>query len=479
MGFEYTVNGKDKGLTYIFLEQAKKQEGFNANKKINWQNVMSVFDEIQKEEASEGQRLFRGGTDKTRAGWGKSYVIQAGDKISLSEEQMNRIYGAMGLDLSKTKQQEQTSSKPQAVQTPPEQTTPVEAPPAVETTSSVHGPSPSEPVVHTVVAEEAQTPQVTEKQKQNFNDAYASFKISDTMPDSDYLKAGGFGVAKIGNGKYNLNNQDENGLYYVMDKNGGRTYTNSNGESIRISSFEAQPMEKDAVSVTYSSGENSNIIIYNKDGKPLEGTLLEEQQDGSSVVYSYKYEAGKPVLQSVKSLPNFDDEGTVAQNTAEVKLPENFGSLMDTARMVFFDRRRGDTVDLAPYESIEKNMSLKQKQDSEKLYSDFWENTPISSFLDGSCGASLSKGGFCVSSEEDFEGVKPLAKTVCNMLTAGKDKYIELLQGEKDFRSFAKAGKAGSVSKNDRAFLVNYTYCLDALNFTLDETGNFVSKPAK
>lgn len=31
MGFDYTISGKEQGLTYIFLEQAKKQAGFDAN----------------------------------------------------------------------------------------------------------------------------------------------------------------------------------------------------------------------------------------------------------------------------------------------------------------------------------------------------------------------------------------------------------------------------------------------------------------
>lgn len=160
-------------------------------------------------------------------------------------------------------------------------------------------------------------------------------------------------------------------------------------------------------------------------------------------------------------------------------MPENFGSLMETTAGVFFDRRRGDTVDLAPYESIEKNMSLQKKQEAEKLYSEFWENTPISSFIDGSSGLSLSKGAFCVFAEEDFESVKPLAKTVCNMLTAGKGKYIELLQGEKDFRSFAKAGKASSVSKEDRLFLVRYNHLLNSMNFELDKNGGIIHKSVK
>lgn len=125
MGFEYTVNSNDKGLTYIFLEQAKKQQGFDASKKIDWNKVLTVFDQIQKEEEAEGQKLFSGGTDKTRSGWGKSYIIKAGDKINLSDEQLNKIYGAMGLDLSKvnnTPVQTPAPTQPAKPTQPPAQT---------------------------------------------------------------------------------------------------------------------------------------------------------------------------------------------------------------------------------------------------------------------------------------------------------------------------------------------------------------------
>lgn len=101
MGFEYTVKENDRGLSYIFLEQAKKQAGFDASKKIDWNKVCTVFDEIQKEKTEKGDsRLFFGGTDKTEKGYGSSYQIRAGQKISLSDDQMNKIYGAMGLNLS-------------------------------------------------------------------------------------------------------------------------------------------------------------------------------------------------------------------------------------------------------------------------------------------------------------------------------------------------------------------------------------------
>lgn len=102
MGFEYTVNGKDKGLSHIFLEAAKKKGGFNFAKKIDWNKVMSVFAQVQKEEQAEGQKLFSGSADYNNADWSKSFVLKPGDKISLSQGQLDRIFTAMGLELSNT-----------------------------------------------------------------------------------------------------------------------------------------------------------------------------------------------------------------------------------------------------------------------------------------------------------------------------------------------------------------------------------------
>ena len=116
-GFDYTVKNNDKGLSYIFLEEAKKQAGFDANKKINWNKVINVFKEIQKEEQAEGQRLYRGGNPN---------LIWKGDKISLSESQMNRIYEAMGVELSASQPAEPDTVEPEQPQStePPTTETP-------------------------------------------------------------------------------------------------------------------------------------------------------------------------------------------------------------------------------------------------------------------------------------------------------------------------------------------------------------------
>lgn len=119
MGFEYTVNSNDKGLSYIFLDQAKKLEGFDENKKIDWNQVMNVFDEIQKEKKADNESLFSGGTDKTKKGWGTSYTIKKDDKIQLTDGQLNKIYEAMGVDLKKAKRTPEEKVTPPAKDTKP------------------------------------------------------------------------------------------------------------------------------------------------------------------------------------------------------------------------------------------------------------------------------------------------------------------------------------------------------------------------
>ena len=97
--FNYTVKGGDR-LTQIFLDKAA-ENGYSGDKsKINWMNVLSIFDTIQKEEEAEGQRLYRGGNDKTSKGWRTSYKLHVGDIISLTKQQIDKIYTAMGFKKS-------------------------------------------------------------------------------------------------------------------------------------------------------------------------------------------------------------------------------------------------------------------------------------------------------------------------------------------------------------------------------------------
>ena len=94
--FSYTVKNGDRGLTYIFLDKAKEAGYEGDASKVNWNNVLSVFDEIQSEEKAEGEQLYSGGNDKTSSGWRNSYIIKVGDVINLTKEQIDKIYTAMG-----------------------------------------------------------------------------------------------------------------------------------------------------------------------------------------------------------------------------------------------------------------------------------------------------------------------------------------------------------------------------------------------
>lgn len=116
--FDYTVK-KNDGLTYIFKQKAK-DEGYNTDSITNWNEVMNVFDKIQKQKQAQGQALFSGGTDKSKAGWHNSYVIKTGQKIELDDNQMSEIYEAMGLKKSTQKSAETAAPAGPAPTTPKE-----------------------------------------------------------------------------------------------------------------------------------------------------------------------------------------------------------------------------------------------------------------------------------------------------------------------------------------------------------------------
>lgn len=315
MGFEYTVNGNDKGLTYIFLEQAKKQQGFDASKKIDWNKVLTVFDQIQKEEEAEGQKLFSGGTDKTRSGWGKSYIIKAGDKINLSDEQLNKIYGAMGLDLSKVNN------------------TPVQTPAPIQPAKPTQPP--------------AQTPAPGPTQKKEQPPAKVNPQAADPNPpkaDPNKPKAADPSEIPAQNAPLDMNegtrhskyanqsilNQDgttssydeEGYLEKIMDKNGNVTkeinrsmgymidyeYDKDGHESRRI----IRAMKGTIASYTDSEygkdGKKTKNVVYNPDGSVDNWTTYEYNQ--KNCTKQVTYDADGSVTEYIKSEYNKDGNKT-------------------------------------------------------------------------------------------------------------------------------------------------------------------------
>ena len=139
--------------------------------------------------------------------------------------------------------------------------------------------------------------QTSPQQHADFENALKETKYMESFTDvNTFLNEGGFG--KEGNGL-----QDENGLHYILDKNGGSTYMNDKGESVRICSFESMFVSPGGTMVSYSNSKgNSNKVFYDKDGNPVQGSLTVKQDDGGLITYDFKYEAGKPVLLSTETI---------------------------------------------------------------------------------------------------------------------------------------------------------------------------------
>ena len=93
--FNYKIESGDS-LSKIFLREAQK-DGFTGTVK-NWNEVLSVFEEIN-EELKEDEKLYTGGSEAKD--WHKNFVIKAGDVIKLTKEQLKKIYEAMGFEKEK------------------------------------------------------------------------------------------------------------------------------------------------------------------------------------------------------------------------------------------------------------------------------------------------------------------------------------------------------------------------------------------
>ena len=212
MGFEYTVNSNDKGLSYIFLDQAKKLEGFDENKEIDWNQVMNVFDEIQKEKEADNESLFSGGTDKTKKGWGTSYTIKKDDKIQLTDGQLNKIYEAMGVDLKKAKR------TPEAKVTPPTK----------DTKPPKKGEDYSNRTAELTDLEKAGKKDIADGTTEidgktvNYKDGYVTSVIDKKAKTSRFILRNDDGSVK----EFNDNENDENGFpvkMFIYDKDGKLT----------------------------------------------------------------------------------------------------------------------------------------------------------------------------------------------------------------------------------------------------------------
>ena len=125
---------KGMGITQALKKLVEDQKMELSDGKITakeWNSVLDKLVEIQNNRKANSQAsIFSGGTDKTHAGWQNSFVVNPGQEIEFTAEEIGELYRAMGAKFS-------SGSKPPQAQTPApaQMPTPTPAPttaPAVE-----------------------------------------------------------------------------------------------------------------------------------------------------------------------------------------------------------------------------------------------------------------------------------------------------------------------------------------------------------
>lgn len=127
---------KGEGITYALKRIAQENKAIFSDGKITakeWDKTLDALIEIQNDRKANNQKsIFGGGTDKTKAGWHNSFVVNPGDKIEFTEEELTKIFNSMGVSFSKTEKTE----KPQP---PAQDPQPVAPKPPVEEKNSTEG----------------------------------------------------------------------------------------------------------------------------------------------------------------------------------------------------------------------------------------------------------------------------------------------------------------------------------------------------
>ncbi len=123
----------------------------------------------------------------------------------------------------------------------------------------------------------------SDSNQSDFKTALSQSPLDDRIPNLTTLKKLGFGVS--------FKDQP-----YLLDMNGGKTYQNKNGDTIRICDFEQ--------SVTYESKDKKTYheIFFDPEGNPLKGKLETKNADGSFTQYQFEYDVyGNPKLKESRS----------------------------------------------------------------------------------------------------------------------------------------------------------------------------------
>ena len=301
---------KGEGITYALKRIAQENKAIFSDGKITakeWDKTLDALIEIQNDRKANNQKsIFGGGTDKTKAGWHNSFVVNPGDKIEFTEEELTKIFNSMGVSFSKTEKTE----KPQ----PPVQ--PVAPNPPVEEKNSTEG--------------------ITQEQRTDENGAAYTADIKDGQEVKRTYKRGDGTVSRV------YEYQDGRDVKYTGYAADGETvnstceteYDSSDnkakatwkrGDGTVSSVYEYQDGREVKYTVYAADGETVNSTCeteYDSSGeiakatwKRGDGTLSEvyEYQDGRAVKYTSYADDGETVNRTRES--EYDGSGSKTKET--------------------------------------------------------------------------------------------------------------------------------------------------------------------
>ena len=251
---------KGEGITYALKRIAQENKAIFSDGKITakeWDKTLDALIEIQNDRKANNQKsIFGGGTDKTKAGWHNSFVVNPGDKIEFTEEELTKIFNSMGVSFSKTEKTE----KPQ----PPVQ--PVAPNPPVEEKNSTEG--------------------ITQEQRTDENGAAYTADIKD--------------------------GQEVKRTYKRGDGTVSRVYEYQDGREVKYTDYadDGETVDRTCETEYDSSGE-----IAKETWKRGDGTLssVYEYQDGREVKYTDYADDGETVNRTRER--EYDGSGSKTKET--------------------------------------------------------------------------------------------------------------------------------------------------------------------
>ena len=251
---------KGEGITYALKRIAQENKAIFSDGKITakeWDKTLDALIEIQNDRKANNQKsIFGGGTDKTKAGWHNSFVVNPGDKIEFTEEELTKIFNSMGVSFSKTEKTE----KPQ----PPVQ--PVAPNPPVEEKNSTEG--------------------ITQEQRTDENGAAYTADIKD--------------------------GQEVKRTYKRGDGTVSRVYEYQDGREVKYTDYAD---DGETVDSTCETEYDSSGEIAKETWKRGDGTLssVYEYQDGREVKYTDYADDGETVNRTRES--EYDGSGSKTKET--------------------------------------------------------------------------------------------------------------------------------------------------------------------